>query len=197
MQHPHQFFVRRNFYKLNDVGPVFLLATASRAEDDGIAVGQAVGGLEIMEDNVGWQVGLAELPHGLALGADFAHQLIVLVGDEGIAVMQADCSPRSGNVVAPYRIEIFVVLHHLVHLEERKQVGAVGGHTDAPKLRVHCLLIGETLCRKLMFYFNCSGPRVNDHQLGRQSILYQQDLVESNGLAAMDFGTLRGIVVPD
>src|SRR5205809_4020822 len=51
LQHPHQFFVRRNFYKLNDVGPVFLLATASRAEDDGIAVGQAVGGLEIMEDN--------------------------------------------------------------------------------------------------------------------------------------------------
>jgi hypothetical protein len=58
-------------------------------------------------------------------------------------------------------------------------------------------LVGQTFCGQRVFDLDVSGLDVDDHQLGRQAVQDEQNLVQADRLAAMDFGVGRAIVTPD
>ena len=101
----------------------------------------------------------------------------MFVGDERVAVVQADGGPRRGDFAGPDGLEVFVVLDHFVHHQEGGEVGAFGRHADAAELRVNGLRIGQTLGGKCVFNLHRAGLLVDDHQFRGEAIPDQQDLV--------------------
>ena len=104
-ENPDDFLVGRDFDELRAFS-IFAART-----DDGVAIDEAVGLGEI---------GGTQLPNCFFLRVHFAGEDVVLIGDERVAVGEADGGPGALYVVAPDLLEVLVVFDDLIHLEERR-----------------------------------------------------------------------------
>ena len=88
LQDPDDFLVPGDFDELR------ALAVAAAGTDDRVAVGQPGAGLRVDEAVFRRQVVGLEFPDGFALRIDFAREVVLFVGDQGVAVLEADGGPR-------------------------------------------------------------------------------------------------------
>lgn len=105
LQHPDDLLIRADFDGLNDVVPLFAFCAARRTEYYCVAIRQALGCLDVVEDDIRRQVRLFEFPGSPAFRIDFAHQLVAFIRDESVAIVKPRRRPRGWNLVCPDWVE--------------------------------------------------------------------------------------------
>ena len=197
LQHPDDFLVRGDFNELR------AFAIVAAGGEDGVAVGQPGAGLRRVGEPICLrQIGVLEFPDRLALGIDFAREAVRFIGDQRVAVLEPEGGPRRADGVAPDFVKILVVFHDVAHAEEGNEIGSLRGVARAAECAVDVLGV-ERLAVHGQFMFNLDGAGldVDDHELGRQAVQDEHHLVQSNGLAGVDFrvvgaGAVVAIVAP-
>src|ERR1035441_7202877 len=112
--------------------------------------------------------------------------------------------PRRSDSVSPDFVKIVVVLHDAARTEIGNEIRSLRRVTRATELPVNVpgierLAVGAG---HLMIYLHRAGLGVDDHQPGRQAVYDEHSLVQTDGLACMDFGVacagaVVSIVTPD
>jgi len=95
LKHPDEFLVRGDFEDLNDIGAVFGLGAAGGTEDDGVAVGEAVGGLMLCRTMSGGRSACLNSQDALGIWGSLHGPGLRVRRDERVAVVQADGRPTA------------------------------------------------------------------------------------------------------